>query len=1012
VRVQIRLSLVAFVLSALVAVAVPAAAQAFGVEKFFAGNCKEASCGEEAEAPSKAEEETKGYREAGGDVPYGVTDFKVKTEVLENEILGVPFLVPEGFKTGGSVSGIRVDVAPGVVTNPEAVPQCPQASLGTEVAPGAFTPPTCPADTVIGENEVLTAAEFPEGTGEYVDAPLTGTVYNLDPSVGLASEFGVALPLGKEAEIAPGEKVELYAHTLIEGNVEWASNYHDYFVIKNVPPGLVESRLVFKGTEPNTFGFLRNPTACTVPGPETTTTVRVENALGQSDSKPYEDKVGSTECDLGFGPAFALATETTAADQPDGITTTLTATHPAKADERDTAALRTATVVLPEGVTMNPSAASGLEACTRAQFGIETTKTEACPGHSRIGSVEIEVPTLPAHSLSGGLYLGKEGTGAITGPPYKLFLNAESARYGVDVRLEGVVVPNPVTGRLETKFEDTTTTPNNIPQAPFNSVVLHFDGGAFAPLANPVTCTASATATRFEPFSGSKVSPVLAESPFAASGCSAFAPEQETSSSPNKAGSESNFLFTLRRPQGQPYLEQIRTVLPAGVVGKIPTVPLCSEAQSIADSCPAASQIGTVKAAAGSGEPYTFNGSVYLTGPYKGAPYGLLFAVPVVAGPFNLGVEYVHAKIEVEPSTARVVVTTTELPQIRDGVPTRLRSLAVDIDRPNYILNPTNCGVLHAESTVTSTLKTAALASSPFQVEGCSGLTFKPKFTASTSAKASKAKGASLVTTITQPAGQANIKSVLVQLPKQLPSRLTTLQKACLAEVFDANPLACKTAAPASFVGTAKAVTPVLPNVMEGPAILVSHKGEEFPSLELLLEADGVRVIVEGKTHIKKDITTTYFESTPDVPVSSITVDLPLASNSALALERPGVTNLCTAKLVMPTTITGQNGVVTKQNTVIAPNECGVQILKHKVVKNTAYITVETYGKGRVTITGKGLTKTKREFTGAKKSVTFKVPLSRNGRARRKPFKVKLRVGFTSKQKGVKTSSASATVKF
>ena len=215
------------------------------------------------------------------------------------------------------------------------------------------------------------------------------------------------------------------------------------------------------------------------------------------------------------------------------------------------------------------------------------------------------------------------------------------------------------------------------------------------------------------------------------------------------------------------------------------------------------------------------------------------------------------------------------------------------------------------------------------------------------------------MTTITQLPGQANVKSVLVSLPKQLPSRLTTLQKACLAKMFEANPLNCAKESPGSEVGTATAVTPVLPVPMKGPAFLVSHAGEEFPDLELVLEGEGVRVILEGKTHIKNGITTTNFESTPDVPVSSITVNLPLGPHSALATERL-TTNLCTAKLVMPTTITGQNGKQVKQNTIIAPTGCGVQIVGHKVVGNTAYLTVKTYAAGRISGSGKGLSTVRR----------------------------------------------------
>lgn len=260
------------------------------------------------------------------------------------------------------------------------------------------------------------------------------------------------------------------------------------------------------------------------------------------------------------------------------------------------------------------------------------------------------------------------------------------------------------------------------------------------------------------------------------------------------------------------------------------------------------------------------------------------------------------------------------------------------------------------------------------------------------------------------PGGNANMKSAFVQLPKQLPSRLTTLQKACLAKVFEANPLNCRKESPGSEVGTATANTPVLSVPMKGPAFLVSHSGEEFPSLELVLEGQGVRVIVEGKTKIKNGITTTNFASTPDVPVSSITVNLPMGPHSALTTVNLN-TNLCTAKLIMPTTLTGQNGKVVKQNTTISPTGCGVQIVGHKVVGNTAYLTVRTYSAGRISGSGKSLSTKARTLNGATKAATLKVPLSSAGRNRRKPFSVKVRVGFVPKKKGAH-STAFVTVKF
>ncbi len=274
--------------------------------------------------------------------------------------------------------------------------------------------------------------------------------------------------------------------------------------------------------------------------------------------------------------------------------------------------------------------------------------------------------------------------------------------------------------------------------------------------------------------------------------------------------------------------------------------------------------------------------------------------------------------LEVDPYTARVIATSN-LPTIVKGVPLRLRKVIVNINRQGFLINPTNCGVLATETTLTSTLGAEQKLSSPFQVGNCKALAFKPKFGSTTSAKTSKANGASLETTLNMPAGGANVKSVLVQLPKQLPSRLETLQKACPEKTFANNYNECP---PGSFVGGARANTPTLPGKLTGPAILVSHGGQAFPDLDLVMNANGVRVILVGNTNIKNGITTTNFAAPPDVPVSSITVNLPVGAHSALTANG----NLCANKLVMPTTIVGQNGTTFKQNTTIKVNNCPVRI--------------------------------------------------------------------------------------
>ncbi|HEY0517704.1 MAG TPA: hypothetical protein VGD00_11325, partial [Solirubrobacteraceae bacterium] len=541
----------------------------------------------------------------------------------------------------------------------------------------------------------------------------------------------------------------------------------------------------------------------------------------------------------------------------------------------------------------------------------------------------------------------------------------------------------------------------NPPEQPFTSIKLNFDRSVLAPLANPLVCGSPTGSASFEPTARPGTTK---NDPFGISvtGCAATLPfslAQSTENENENGGGHTAWAINYSRGDGNQYLQKISTTLPPGLVGAIPAATQCAEAQANAGTCAASSRIGTAAVQAGSGPaPFTFNGPVYLTGPYQGAPYGLSIAVPAVAGPFNLGTVVTRATLRVNPFTAQVTAEST-VPTIFKGIPLRLRSINVTTNRQGFLFNPTNCSPLATVSTLTSTEGATQTLSTPFQVANCSKLGFSPKFAASTSAKSSRVNGASLVTTLTPGVGQANIKSVKVQLPKQLPSRLTSLQKACTAAVFDANPAACPAT---SSPGTASAITPTLPGKLTGKAYFVSHGGAAFPDLDLVMEDQGVRVILVGNTDIKNSVTTTTFASTPDVPVSSVTVTLPTGPHSALA----AFGNLCTKPLLMPTTITGQNGKVTKQNTIIKVNQCGVQIVGRKVVGKTAFLTIKTFEAGRITASGKGVGTVRRSVRGATK-LSLKVPL-RHG----KPFRAKIKVSFVPKKRGGTRSSATTAVRF
>jgi hypothetical protein len=699
-------------------------------------------------------------------------------------------------------------------------------------------------------------------------------------------------------------------------------------------------------------------------------------------------------------------------DQPDGAVTEVKVPQKEGALEINTADIAEAHATFPEGLTLNPSAAHGLEACLPAKIHFESETPAECPPGSNVGKVKIETD-LPPGSLTGSLYLGAPKGVPITGPPYTVYVVAESV-YGVAVKVEGTVQPDPSTGRLTVDFKNTAEHPFNFPQLPFSSAILELTTGSRAPLANPLGCGGAKTESGFIAYSGEGIFKQFTPSfAFPTTGCPSpipFVLTQTTQSSNTTAGAYSPYTFNLARADGQQYLSQISTTLPAGLVGVIPSVPLCGEPQAAQGTCAAASQIGVASVTAGAGsEPYPLSGPVYLTGPYDGAPYGLSIPVPVVAGPFNLGTVTTRATIKVDPHTARVIVATTNLPTIVGGVPVRLKSIRVEVNRPSFILNPTNCGALATESTLTSTFNATQSLSTGFQVGNCSALAFKPTFKMSTSAKTSKKNGASLQVSLTQPAHEANIKSVFVELPKQLPSRLTTLQKACPEATFAANPVNCRKLG--SEVGSATVTTPVLPGQLKGSAYLVSHGGEAFPDLDIVLEGDGITVILTGNTKITKGITSTNFATIPDVPVSSFVLNLPVGEHSALT----AVGSLCAKALTVPTTIDAQSGAHLAQKTKLAVSNCPVQIVSHKVVGHKLVVKVKTFAPGRLSLKGKDLKTPRYKKLAKAKTATFTVKLSRKGLAalaKHRKLKIKVRVGFVPKTKTESVSSASVTVKF
>jgi hypothetical protein len=979
-RLHVRGALAALLALASFALLAPVAQAGFGVteQNFEAGTCLVNTC-EYKDPPSVF------FTKAAGHPPWGITKFEMNHSGNNVE--------------GGALKRIRVDVPPGLAANPEALPKCSQAQ---------FKANTCPAASEVGTTELdAVAAETLLLKG------LKGKVFNLEPPAGLPLDFGI--------NIEPAGALTAPVQLFLEGHVDWSGDYHEYFEINNVPEEAevkllvlpvkaklktLMSKLNFNGNA-GIGNFLTLPSVCSS---STTSHLEVESYSGEISRTDTHTPVGVEQCDkVPFKPTTSVTPEANAAssDKPDGATTVVTVPQNTAAGEINTSDIKDAHVTLPDGLTLNPAAAHNLEACTPEQIGIGTRNPVTCPAGSRVGTVTIETD-LPKGSLSGPVFLGGPAGAKITDPPFTIYLDAETS-LGVSVRLRGLVTPNPASGRLEVTFADN-------PQLPFSELRLTLNGGEHAPLANPLGCT-GLTEFNFSGYSGANAS---GSTPFQASGCPGSTPfslGQGTVDSTSKAGAYTNYTFNLTRTEGNQYVQRLTTTLPAGLVGTIPAVPLCGEPAAAQGTCPAASQIGTANVTAGSGDAYPFSGPVYLTGPYNGAPYGLSIPVEAAAGPFDLGKLVTRVSIGVDPHSARVIAAST-LPTIFKGVPLRLRTISVLVNHPNFIFNPTNCGGLSQDSSLTSTSGAGQTLSTPFSVTDCGALPFKPTFEASTSASTDattvKANGASLRVNLLQGAHEANIRSVVASLPKQLPSRLTTLQKACPEATYAANPFACP---PGSKVGSATVTTPVLPGKLTGPAYLVSHGGAAFPDLDLLLEGNGVRVILNGNTQIKSGITTSTFGSIPDVPVTSFVLDLPQGPNSALAANGK---EFCTQTLIMPTTITAQSGKVIKLQTNVGVGGCTggkgktrFKILSKKIVHNKLVVRVQTFAPGRISIKNRNLRTTFKRVAKAGK-FTIKAPLSHKGRkaqsARRLKFKA--RVGFLPKNKAEAISAVFTGVGF
>jgi hypothetical protein len=851
------------------------------------------------------------------------------------------------FPNGGDPKDVVVNLPAGVIVNPiatetrcteaelENVAGCPNASAvgvvnisfiipesteGTTAVFNMVPPPGVPAEFGLNAGGIDIVAHVLGGVRTGGDYGLSGSVFAI---TSFKEVYGVKLTLwGSPSDPSHDKERGFCSGTFGKGKVE----EEEAELKKEEEEGKVKNKTRFCAVERTSKPFLTMPGSCT--GAPLTTTMGVNswqepgNFVQASASSP-----AVTGCEnLSFTPKLSAQPDTTTADSPSGLSVDLKIPQQESLSSLAEADLKDAVVTLPVGMAVSPSAANGLQACPllkgKANEGkeekkeisginLESKQPANCPDGSKLGTVEIETPLLE-HPLKGAVYLAQQGNNPF-GSLIALYLVAEGQ--GVVVKLAGEVALDPTTGQITTSFR-------NNPQLPFSDLRLNFFGGSGGSLITPPACGPYSTTSSLTPWSGAPAA-TPSDTFSINAGCTAgFAPSFVAGMTSTQAGAFSPFSVTFSRHDGEQRFGGTTVTTPPGLLGVLKSVAQCPEPQASTGACGSQSLIGHTTVGAGPGsDPFFVGGNVFLTGPYKGAPFGLSIVTHAVAGPFDLGNVIVRAAINVDPHTSQITVTSDPLPTILQGIPLDLKTVNVTVDRQGFLFNPTNCSQLAVNATITSTSGASAGVSSPFGATNCANLPFHPSFVVSTQAKTSKAKGASLDVKVASSTGQANIGKVRTVLPKQLPARLTTLQKACVDSVFNTNPAACPIA---SSVGTATAVTPLLAHPLTGPAYLVSHGGAAFPDLVIVLQGEGITLYLDGNTNIKKGITTSTFNSIPDAPVSSFELKLPEGQFSALTTDIPTKAkgNLCKQKLTMPTTITGQNGAVVKQATKITVTGC------------------------------------------------------------------------------------------
>ncbi len=813
----------------------------------------------------------------------------------------------------GDSRDVIVDLPPGFAGNPLVTDRCPQA----QVIPPGLTEPESPVC-----NYGMTVGVFGPILDSFGISALRFNFpfYNDVPPKGYAAEFTSKIGLPPQSLLASVRSSEDFGIRITAPNNPTISKvYGSFAALEGEPPAA-------KGAP-----FLRNGSECGGASPVVRTKSDTWQEPGVYSTAADQVLPPLTGCDkIEFPASLNFEPNTKTGSSGTGATVQLDVAQEGLKDANKLASadLKKAVVKLPEGLILNPSSANGLEGCSEAQIGFMGSdfampnpirfdeESPTCPDGSKLGTVEINTPMLEA-PLQGTIYLAAQEENPF-GSLIAIYLAVDDPRTGVVLKLPGEVVPDSATGQLTATFDYN-------PQLPFENLTLQFRGGGpHSQLATPEICGHYATTGSLTPWSAPQSGPPvqIEEAGFTvSSGCSSspatrpFAPSFEAGTTGTTAGAYSPLVVKASRKDGEQELTSLDFTLPKGLIGKLAGIPYCSDAaiaaassksgkQEVANpSCPATSRLGSVDTSAGFGsEPFHVGGSVYLAGPYKGAPVSAVVVTPALAGPFDLGNVVIRSPLYINPETAQLTVKSDPIPTILKGIPLKIRSVAINVDRPGFMLNPTSCEPMTASASIGGGSGAVATPSNRFQVGGCDKLKFAPKLKLSLKGGTRRNSHPALTAVLTQPAGQANIGRVSVALPHSEFLEQSHIRTICTRVQFAANQ--CPAAA---IYGQAEAITPLLDQPLRGPVYLRSSSNK-LPDLVAALKGPAsqpIEVDLDGRIDSVKGGIRNTFELVPDAPVSKFVLKMQGAKKGLLVNS----TNICRGTHKGTVKMTGQNGL-------------------------------------------------------------------------------------------------------